>query len=585
MMYRPQIVLSVLLCGMFIASVSAQDIDSSRRSAKERLYRPVRERSASKQKSFEHKDYLTGQAVETLLNIFRVVDLYYVDSVGPGELVRNAADGMLGELDPYTVYMPADEMDEFKTLTTGKYAGIGALIRQREGWVEIAEPYIGSPADRAGVKAGDRIISIAGKSMQRATVTDVSSNLKGTPGSKVEIVLSPVDDSLARRTVEIARERIRVPSIPYFGRVADSIGYIRLDSFTENCAAELRRALQDLTDGGHLSGLVLDLRNNSGGILGEAVRIMSMFVPRGTTVVTTRGKVKQMNTNYTTKTDPIAASLPLAVLIGNGSASASEIIAGGLQDLDRAVIIGQRSFGKGLVQSTHHVADNDFVKLTTAKYYTPSGRCIQAVDYAHRNDDGSVGVIPDSLIGEFRTAASRRVYDGGGIMPDVKTPPSHVSKFTAILYSLGYIDDFANIYAAGHRDITTNVAIDGRDTLIYREFVKFMEDKPIDFQSGTQSKLAELRKVAEREKYADRITAELDAIATKIQEDKMTDLSTFADEIRQMLIRQINTRLHYASGAIMYSLPGDGDVAEAVKVLNNKPLYNTIITSRDTVRN
>lgn len=538
----------------------------------------------------QRRDLEIGRSMETFFNIFREVNLNYVDTTSPARLVKEAGNAMLEGLDPYTEYLPAEEMADFETMTTGKYAGLGALIRKSSDgrWIEVAEPYRGTPSDKAGLKAGDRIISVDGIDMQGREVAFASDRMRGKAGTIATLVIRPIADTTATKTMTIKRERISVPAVPYYGWIrttdrqggVDSVGYIRLNSFTENCAAEVRTALTALQHqaGGILNGLILDLRDNTGGILGEAVKIVGLFVPRNTTVVTTKGRVPEMNSTYRTVGEPVAPTTLLAVLINSASASASEIVAGSLQDLDRAVILGQRSFGKGLVQSTRPVGENGYIKLTTAKYYTPSGRCIQAVDYSHRNEDGSVGSVPDSLIASFRTAGGRMVYDGGGIMPDVKLPAEYLGKFTAILLGSGYIDDFANRYAVGHAP-TRDFAVD--DSL-YAAFCDFMADKPIAFESATSRLLGQLRKMAEREKYSERIQGELDTIAEKIKDDKAAELKAFGPEIRDALADAVMTRWYYDAGRIEYMLRRDKTVQRAADILTDKSEYTRIVTTQDT---
>lgn len=535
----------------------------------------------------QRHDLEIGRSMETFFNIFREVNLYYVDTTSPAQMVKEAGNAMLEGLDPYTEYLPAEEMADFETLTTGKYAGLGALIRKSSDgrWVEVAEPYRGTPSDKAGLKAGDRILSVDGVDMTGREVAFASDRMRGKAGTTAVLVVRPIADTTTTKTLHIRRERISVPAVPYYGWIKDSVGqdsvgYIRLNSFTENCAAEVRAALTALRQrsGGNLKGLILDLRDNTGGILSEAVKIAGLFVPRNTTVVTTRGRVPEMNATYRTVGEPVAPVVPLAVLINSASASASEIVAGSLQDLDRAVIIGQRSFGKGLVQSTRPVGENGYVKLTTAKYYTPSGRCIQAMDYSHRNEDGSVGTVPDSLIRSYRTAGGRTVYDGGGIMPDVKLSPEYLSKFTVILLGSGYIDDFANHYAIEHEP-TRDFAVDDST---YAAFCAFMADKPIAFESGTERLLEQLRKVAEREKYSERISEELETIAGKIKDDKAAELKAFAPEIRNVLADAVMTRWFYDSGRLEYMLRRDKTTRQAADILLDRGEYTRIVTTRDT---
>lgn len=548
---------------------------------------PVSAAADSSTLAAQRRDLEIGRSMETFFNIFREVNLNYVDTVSPAQMVKEAGNAMLEGLDPYTEYLPAEEMADFETLTTGKYAGLGALIRKSSDgrWIEVAEPYRGTPSDKVGLKAGDRILSVDGIDMAGREVAFASDRMRGKAGTIATLVIAPVTDTTITKTLTVKRERISVPAVPYYGWIKDStgkdsVGYIRLNSFTENCAAEVRGALTALQHqaGGKLAGLILDLRDNTGGILGEAVKIVGLFVPRNTTVVTTRGRVPEMNATYRTVGEPVAPTVPLAVLINSASASASEIVAGSLQDLDRAVIAGQRSFGKGLVQSTRPVGENGYIKLTTAKYYTPSGRCIQAMDYSHRNEDGSVGHVPDSLIASFRTAGGRTVYDGGGIMPDVKLPEEYLGKFTVILLGSGYIDDFANYYAIGHTPMR-DFAVD--DSL-YAAFCGFMADKPIAYESATERLLEQLRKMAEREKYSERIAGELEAIAVKIKDDKAAELKAFGPEIRDVLADAVMTRWYYDAGRIEYMLRRDGTARKAAGILLDKGEYTRIITTQDT---
>lgn len=548
---------------------------------------PVSAGADSSTLAAQRRDLEIGRSMETFFNIFREVNLNYVDTTSPAQMVKEAGNAMLEGLDPYTEYLPAEEMADFETLTTGKYAGLGALIRKSSDgrWIEVAEPYRGTPSDKAGLKAGDRIISVDGIDMAGREVAFASDRMRGKAGTTATLVISPIADTTATKTITVKRERISVPAVPYYGWIKDStgkdsVGYIRLNSFTENCASEVRGALTALQHqaGGRLAGLILDLRDNTGGILGEAVKIVGLFVPRNTTVVTTRGRVPEMNATYRTVGEPVAPTVPLAVLINSASASASEIVAGSLQDLDRAVIMGQRSFGKGLVQSTRPVGENGYIKLTTAKYYTPSGRCIQAMDYSHRNEDGSVGHVPDSLIASFRTAGGRTVYDGGGIMPDVKLPEEYLGKFTVILLGSGYIDDFANVYSAGHTPMR-DFAVD--DSL-YNVFCGFMADKPIAYESATERLLGQLRKMAEREKYSERIAGELDAITLKIKDDKTAELKAFGPEIRDVLADAIMTRWYYDAGRLEYMLRRDGAARKAAGILIDKGEYTRIITTQNT---
>lgn len=526
-------------------------------------------------------DFALGRNIQILFNMFRELSLLYVDEVDPEKLMLNAADGMTRELDPYTELIPEKEMADFEIMTTGKYGGMGAIIQKKGDYVMVAQPYKGSPADKAGLQIGDIILAVDGKDVKGLEIQEVSSMLKGTPGTELRLkVRKLLTDQEQEFTIK--RERIVLSALPYWGIIADSIGYISHKEFTEDCSADLRNAFISMKKEG-IKGLIIDLRGNGGGILQEAVKILSMFVPKGTEVVSMRGRMKELDATFTTQSEPIDTEIPVVVLINGSSASAAEIVAGAFQDLDRGVLVGQRSFGKGLVQNTRPVGFNSFLKLTTAKYYTPSGRCIQVLDYSHRAEDGSVGAVPDSLIREYSTAGGRKVYDGGGIMPDIRMPENYYSRFTNMLFAKGYIEDFANLYFKKHRepiDVDTFEVTDAD----YNEFVAFMADKPIDSESDTKQTLDQLRQKAERDKYLDRIEEELNAIEEKIQDDKQTDLEAFKNELKMVLSNEIVMRYHYIGGVVRNNAHHDPEVLKAIEVLRDTTNYHRILTSQDTER-
>ncbi len=526
-------------------------------------------------------DFALGRNIQILFNMFRELSLLYVDEVDPEKLMLNAADGMTRELDPYTELIPEKEMADFEIMTTGKYGGMGAIIQKKGDYVMVAQPYKGSPADKAGLQIGDIILAVDGKDVKGLEIQEVSSMLKGTPGTELSLkVRKLLTDQEQELTIK--RERIVLSALPYWGIIADSIGYISHKEFTEDCSADLRNAFISMKKEG-IKGLIIDLRGNGGGILQEAVKILSMFVPKGTEVVSMRGRMKELDATFTTQSEPIDTEIPVVVLINGSSASAAEIVAGAFQDLDRGILVGQRSLGKGLVQNTRPVGFNSFLKLTTAKYYTPSGRCIQVLDYSHRAEDGSVGAVPDSLIREYTTEGGRKVYDGGGIMPDIRMPENYYSRFTNMLFAKGYIEDFANLYFKKHRepiDVDTFEVTDAD----YNEFVAFMADKPIDSESDTKQTLDQLRQKAERDKYLDRIEEELNAIEEKIQDDKQTDLEAFKDELKMLLSNEIVMRYHYIGGVVRNNAHHDPEVLKAIEVLRDTTNYHRILTSQDTVR-
>lgn len=527
-------------------------------------------------------DFLLGKNIQILFNMFRDVSLFYVDSVDADRLLENAAAGMVSELDPYTELIPEKEMADFEIQATGKYAGIGAIIRKSGDYVMIAQPYKNFPADKAGLVIGDVIVAINGESIKGYDATKVSNMLKGTPGTSVKLTVEKLLTG-EQEEVEIKRERIVISGVPYYGVIDGNVGYILHNDFSEDCSQDVLAAFEALKKQG-ITSLIIDLRGNGGGILQEAVKILSMFVPKGTTVVSMKGRSEDSNETFVTTTDPVDTEIPIAVLVNSMTASAAEIVSGALQDLDRAVLVGQRTFGKGLVQVTRPLGYNAYLKVTTAKYYIPSGRCIQSVDYAHRNEDGSVGMVPDSLIKEYKTVAGRKVYDGGGIMPDVRLDPNYTSIFTMSLYAKGYIEDFANDYYKRHRegiDVDTFTLSDEE----YGRFEAFMADKEVEYDSETQEALKELRRKAEREKYADRISEELDRIAEKLKEDKEADLESFKDDVRKLLEKEIILRYHYNGGVARHVSLNDPEVHRAVEVLKNGEEYRRILTSQDTPRN
>lgn len=523
-------------------------------------------------------DFGLGRNMEITVNMMRALSLEYVDEVDPDHLMQGAARGMVEDLDPYTEYIPEEGMQDFELLTTGKYGGIGSLIRQKEDYVRIAQPYQHSPADKAGLKIGDKIIAIDGKDARGFTTEQVSERLKGEPGSTVKVTVEHLDGT--RQSVAIRRERIAIPGVPYAGWVADGIGYIRHSDFTEGCYEEMRAAVERLRREGELKGLVLDYRSNGGGIMQEAVKILSMFVPKGTEVVSTKGRTADSRQAYRTESEPILPDLPLAVLVNGNTASAAEIVAGALQDLDRAVLVGQRSFGKGLVQSTRPLGYNTMLKLTTAKYYIPSGRCIQAIDYSH-SQQGSVRTVPDSLISEFTTRAGRKVYDGGGIMPDLVTEPEYVSRFAVTLYALGFIEDFGDDYMRRHAGDTIDVRTFTITDADYADFAEFMKDKKVPYESDTRRALKALKKAAEEDRFEE-LAAKFERVESELKDDTQTNLETYRREVVEAINNDIILRHAYTAGVIEHSLTDDAELQQAVGVLQSPDEYRRITTEQDT---
>lgn len=544
--------------------------------------------------SAESPDFKLGRNMEILVNLFRDINMFYVDETDPDKLLKDAAMGLTYNLDPYTEWMPAETMQDFQIMTTGKYGGMGSMIRKKGDYTVIAQPYEGSPADKAGLQIGDRLVAVDGVNVVGMESDKVSALLKGDPGTQFRLTVLKLITG-REETIDITREKINISGVPYYGMLDDSVGYIKHKDFSEDCSEDLRRAFLDLRDRQGMRALVLDYRGNGGGILQEAVKILSMFVPRGTEVVSMRGRGPESSFVFKTENEPIDLNIPIVVLTGidyrtSGSilapeisASAAEIVSGALQDLDRAVLVGQRTYGKGLVQSTRPVGYNSYLKITTAKYYIPSGRCIQAIDYAHRDEDGSVSFVPDSLINEFSTANGRKVYDGGGIMPDIKVDPAEYSLFSVIVQGRGYIEDFCDEYTRRNPakpDLRT-FAINDR---IYGEFVRFMADKDVEYQSRTKLSLEELRKNAERELYYDGIKDEIDRIGAQLRDDKDNSLKLYREQLGSLILDNLILRHYYARGVTAYYLTRDEDIREALAVLDNRARYRTILETQDTSR-
>ncbi len=525
-------------------------------------------------------DFGLGRNMEIAVNMMRELTLNYVDLVDPDLLMNGAAEGMVRNLDPYTEFIPEEGMSDFELLTTGKYGGVGAIIRQKDDYVRIAQPYENSPADRAGLKIGDLILAIDGTDAAGFTTEQVSSRLKGEPGSRVKVRVRHLDGT--EQTAVIRRERIAIPGVPYAGWVEPGIGYIRHSDFTEGCYEELRGAVERLRAEGELQGLVLDYRSNGGGIMQEAVKILGLFVPKGTEVLSTKGRTEESKQSYRTDAEPLLPDLPLAVLINGSTASASEIVAGALQDLDRAVIVGQRSFGKGLVQSPRPLGYNAMLKLTTAKYYIPSGRCIQAVDYSH-SQQGSVHSVPDSLVSEFRTRAGRKVYDGGGVMPDLKSDPEYISRFALTLYALGFIEDFGDEYTRRNPDQTIDIRTFSITDADYADFVDFMKDKEVPYESDTRAALKTLRKAAESDRFEE-LSERFKQLEAELKDDTQTNLETYRRQITESINNDIVQRHGYTAGVIEHALTGDREVARAVAALRDTTEYRRILAEQDTAK-
>ncbi len=523
----------------------------------------------------DQNNFKIAKSIETYSAVLRQLNLNYADSINPEQMTTTAIKAMLAKMDPYTIFIPPAELDAFKLMTRGEYGGMGALIQKQGHYVVITEPYENFPAQKAGLKAGDKIIAIDGKPAKDLSSSKVSSLLKGTPGSEFMLTVQHYGDSTTT-SLKIKRQTIKIPNVPYYGVVRNDIGYIGLTQFNPNAANDVRNAFIDLKKNHHIKGLILDLRNNGGGLLNEAVDIVNIFVKKGQTVVTTKGK-NQANTSVRkTKAPVLDAHIPLAVLVNENTASASEIVAGSLQDLDRAVIIGQRTFGKGLVQNVVRLPYGAKMKVTIAKYYIPSGRCIQAIDYFHKDKNGGAEKIADSLISTFKTKHGRLVHDGGGLDPDIKMKPRVFSQLSADLYAQNYIFDFANQFYVHHPSIAEPDVFQINDST-FRQFKNFVSTKGFSYKTETEALAQRLKESASRENYYAAIKTALDTLNLDLAREKKNDLDKHKKEIDEMLRMEIVTRYYYQSGKAEASLVDDKEVARAVNVLNDKKSYKNLL--------
>lgn len=524
---------------------------------------------------FADSYFEVSKNLDIFATLFRELNIYYVDEADPGDLMKTGIDAMLESLDPYTNYIPESKMEDYKMMTTGQYGGIGALIQKQGEYVIVSEPYEGFGAFKAGLRAGDKILEIDGNSAKNKNSSEIREFLLGEPGTTVVIKIER-PGTAEPITKTVTREKVKIKDVPYYAMVSDSIGYIKLTGFTETASAEVKAALKELT-AQNAKSFILDLRGNGGGLLREAVNIVNLFVPQGTEVVFTKGKVKDWDKSYKALSTPFNTEIPVVVLVDGGSASASEIVSGSLQDNDRAVIIGSQSFGKGLVQQVRPLSYNSKLKVTVAKYYTPSGRCIQKLDYSHKNKAGKAEEVPDSLITEFKTIHSKRsVFDGHGIDPDIKAERDYLSDITAILIVKNLLFNYATEYRLKH-DSINNVASFSLSDEDYEDFVHFLEDKDYDYTTESESLLKKLEESAKKDKYYDGVKEEYDALKTKLGEHKKDDLYQFKEEIKLVLENEIIARYYFQKGQMEAALKVDPAFDEALKTLNNKKAYTSIL--------
>lgn len=512
--------------------------------------------------------------LDVFASLFKEVNNLYVDEVSPTKMVHTGIDQMLNSLDPYTNYISEDQVEDFRTMNTGQYGGIGALTRTIQNRTVVTMVYESYPAYKNGLRIGDEVVKMDGIELLKLSHEEANHLMRGQVGTPVKLTIKRFgDDKLI--DLEFKREKIKINNVPYFGMIDSDVGYIQLTEFTSEAGKEVRNALVNLKEQG-AKNVVLDLRGNPGGLLFEAVNICNLFVAKGKKIVDTKGKLEEHNVTYETLNAPVDLDIPVAVLINRGSASASEIVAGTLQDYDRAVIIGERSFGKGLVQLSRPLPYHAQVKITTAKYYTPTGRCIQVLDYAHRREDGSAGTVPDSLKKEFKTLRGRKVYDGGGIDPDVKLTAQETSSITQVLYVNGFLFDFATAYVSKHPAIPAPKSFSLTDQE-YEEFVQWMKGKNYSYQSPVQTELEAFEAEAKKEKYYANLKPQLDAIHARLNESRKNDLVLHKDQIKMLLEEDIVARYYFEKGTVETRFKHDKEIKKAIDVLHNQVEYKKIL--------
>lgn len=524
----------------------------------------------------DEKYFKINKNLSVFNSILRELDAYYVDTLHYDKVVLTGINSMLSSLDPYTVYMPEEMNDDLKMMTTGEYAGIGALIMQKDGRVVISEPYEGMPAQKNGLRAGDVILEVDGVSATGKTTAQVSEMLKGKNGTEITIKIERWNEKkpIVKKFI---RENIQFNPVTYYAVLGNGVGYLMLNDFTDKAALEFKNAVNDMMKTGQIKSLIVDVRNNPGGLVDEAVKIMGYFVPKGTSIVSTKGRNFETDRTYKTPSDPVFPEMKLAVMVNRGSASASEILAGAVQDLDRGIVIGERTFGKGLVQSIRPVGYGGNIKVTMAKYYTPSGRCVQALDYSHRNEDGSVGRIPDSLTTAFKTANGRIVRDGGGVLPDSVTTDSRKLNIAYYILMQNHYFDYATRYAQKHKSISSPDKFSLTDAE-FNDFVNYLvNEKKFTYTTQTENYFKQLAEVAEFEGFDQTAKAEFDALKARLMPDVEKNIRDNRKEIEEMLTVEIIQRYYFQKGQVQYMLKDDTDLKVATDFLKNNSRYNQVL--------
>ncbi len=515
--------------------------------------------------------------LDIFATLFKEINAYYVDEINPNKLMRTGIDAMLESLDPYTNYIPEDDIEDYRTMTTNQYGGIGAIIGRSNGRNLIMMPYEGFPAHKNGLKIGDELIKIDGVNVADKNTTEISKLLKGQANTEVKVEVNRYGHNKPL-TFKLKREKITIDNVPFYGMVNTDIGYIQLTDFTTSAGKEVSKALSSLKEDG-ATKVILDLRSNPGGLLNEAVNVTNVFIPRGREVVSTKGKVSDWNKTYRALNNPVDTEIPLVVLTNNRSASASEIVSGTVQDYDRGVLIGTKTFGKGLVQATRPLSYNSQLKVTTAKYYIPSGRCIQAINYNERNEDGSVKRIPDSLKVEFETNNGRTVYDGAGIEPDIEEEERNLAPITVSLISKGLIFDYATIYYYSRESIAPAAEFSLTETE-FDEFVGWLQDKDYDYVTKVEKTLEDVITLSRKEKFNGVVEETINELKSRIKHNKEKDLQKFREEIRIALEDEIVKRYYLNQGSIKASFDDDPQILKAIEVLNNTSQYDQILARK-----
>ena len=528
--------------------------------------------------SFTEDYFEVSKNLDIFATLFRELNIYYVDDTKPGQLMKTGIDAMLESLDPYTNYIPESDIEDYRFMTTGQYGGIGASVREIEKKIVVTEPYEGAPAQKAGLKAGDIFIEVGGVKTDGKNSEEIGKLLKGQPGTPVKIIVQRPGEN---KPVEInlVREEIKVKDVPYFGMLNNETGYIKLTGFTKDACKEVKEALIKLKTENNCKSIVFDLRGNPGGLLHQAVDIVNLFIEKGQDVAVTKGRIKDWEQTLKAVNNPVDTEIPLVVLVDRNSASAAEVVSGALQDLDRAVVLGQRTYGKGLVQQTRPLTYNSQFKVTVAKYYIPSGRCIQALNYANKTHDGSVEKVPDSLITAFKTKNGRIVYDGAGVLPDVITDPETYSNIEIALMNKNHVFEFATLYAIKHPKLEGTARDFKLTDKEYDEFVNFLSGKDYNYTTQSERDLENLKKSSIEDKYFEDIVKQYDALKARIMEDKKDDLIKRKVEIKELLEDEIVSRYFYQSGRLEASLKYDKEVIEALKVLGETGKLKNILTT------